>query len=66
MSFSSFVSHVLALIERAGGGISVKFSEEDNGKFIAYCSDGTQIIGNSTSLKLTARFGSDHQAQFVA
>lgn len=63
MSYDAFRRKVNALISRAGGGISVRFHNDDeNGKFFANCSDGTTIIGNPSSLKVTVRFGSRHQA----
>ena len=62
MAFDVFQNKVKALIERAGGGISVKFyNDKEIGKFFARCSDGTTIIGNPTSLKVTVRYGSGHQ-----
>lgn len=63
MSFDSFKQRVTALIDRAGGGISVRFNNDtEKGRFFANCSDGTTIIGHSSSLKITVRFGSGHQA----
>lgn len=63
MSYDVFIRKVNALIVKAGGKITVDFSNDtDNGKFFANCSDGTTIIGNQSSLKVTVRFGSGHQA----
>lgn len=63
MSYDVFRRKVNALISRAGGGISVRFhNDAEKGKFFANCSDGTTIIGNSSSLKVTVRYGSGHQA----
>lgn len=63
MSYDVFQRKVNALIVKAGGKITVKFSHDaDKGKFFANCSDGTTIIGNQSSLKVTVRFGSGHQA----
>lgn len=62
MSYDVFRRKVNALISRAGGGISVRFyNDAEEGKFFANCSDGTTIIGNPTSLKVTVRYGSGHQ-----
>ena len=57
MSYESFQRKINALIERAGSGITVRFSHED-GKHYARCSDGTEIIGNSVAKKLMFRWGS--------
>jgi len=63
MSYEVFRRRVNALIVRAGGGIKVRFSEDtEKGKFFANCSDGTTIIGNPSSLKVTVQYGSGHQA----
>ena len=63
MSFTVFQSKVNALIRRAGGGIKVRFEHDtDKGRFCANCSDGTMIIGNPTSLRVTVNFGSGHTA----
>lgn len=61
MSLDYFKSSVTALAER--NGLSVDFStDEDTGKHIAKCSDGTTIIGNPTSSKVTVKWGSGHTA----
>ena len=63
MSYEVFERKVNALIKKAGGKITVLFhNDTDKGKFFANCSDGTTIIGNPKSLKVTVRFGSGHQA----
>lgn len=63
MSFDSFKQKVTALIHRAGGDIGVRFNNDtDKGRYFANCSDGTTIIGCPSSLKVTVRFGSGHQA----
>lgn len=63
MSYEVFKRRVNALINRAGGGINVRFSNDtDEGRFFANCSDGTTIIGCSSGLKVTVRYGSGHQA----
>lgn len=63
MKYYSFRKKVIALIERAKmpASTNVKFSEED-GKYYARISDGTTIIGNSESLKVSVCWGSGHQA----
>lgn len=63
MNYERFKARVNTLIARAGGGISVRFSRDpDKGRFFANCSDGTTIVGNQSSLKVTVKFGSGHQA----
>ena len=63
MSYEVFERKVNALIKKAGGKITVLFhNDTDKGKFFAIFSDGTTIIGNPKSLKVTVRFGSGHQA----
>lgn len=63
MSYEVFRRKVNALIAKAGGGISVRFSTDtDKGKHYAYCSNGTTIIGNLSCLKVTVHWGSGHQA----
>lgn len=63
MSYEVFKRRVNALIDRAGGGITVCFNNDtDKGRFFANCSDGTTIIGRPSGLKITVRYGSGHQA----
>jgi len=63
MAYEAFQNRVKALIKRAGGNISVRFfNDTEKGKFFANCSDGTTIIGCPSSIKVTVRFGSGHQA----
>lgn len=63
MSYEVFRRKVNALIAKAGGGISVRFSTDaDKGKHYANCSDGTTIIGNESCLKVAVRWGSGHQS----
>lgn len=64
MSYEVFRRKVNALIERAGGGISVRFrNDAEAGKFFANCSDGTVIIGNSQTLRVSVRWnGRNHQS----
>lgn len=63
MSYEVFRRKVNALIQRTDSSIKVKFHHDaDLGRFFANCSDGTTIIGNSSAMKVTVRFGSGHQA----
>lgn len=63
MSFDIFRTKVNALIQKAGGGISVRFANDtEKGRFSAHCSDGTTITSNPSSHKITVLFGSGHQA----
>ena len=67
MAYEVFVEKVTALIERAGGGIEVRFSNDiDAGKYIAKCSDGTMIIGVPSSLRVTVRYGARHSHMAMA
>lgn len=66
MTFERFKAYINRLISKAGGGITVRFNHTDDGRHFANCSDGTTIIGNSRSLKLTVRYGSGHQAMTEA
>lgn len=62
MSYQEFQNKINGLIERAGGGIKVKFYEE-NGRYLATCSDGTVISAGARNLKVTVRWGGkNHQA----
>ena len=63
MSYQEFQNKINTLIEKAGGEIGVRFSESDNGRFFAKCSDGTTIIGSARNMKVTVRWGGkNHQA----
>ena len=64
MSYEVFQRMVKALIEKAGGGITVEFSKDgDTGKHFAKCFDGTVIIGNGVSRKVEVRWnGQNHKA----
>lgn len=64
MSYEVFKLSVNSLIEKAGGGIRVDFSNDETGRFIANCSDGTTIIGNSEAFKVTVKWRT-HQAMAV-
>lgn len=57
MSFVSFRSKINSICRKAK--VSVKFEhDKDNGRYVARLNDGTQITGNSTSKKVTVRWGS--------
>ena len=63
MQYEVFCDKVRALLSRSGADIKVRFhNDSDEGRFFANCSDGTTIIGNPSSFKVTVRFGSGHQA----
>lgn len=63
MSFLVFRRRVEQMVKRAGGGISVSYrADRENGRHIASCSDGTKIIGSTSSLKVSVRWGSGHAA----
>ena len=63
MSYEVFRRRVNALIGKIGGGIVAVFSHDnDCGRHTAVCSDGTIIIGNDISLKVTVKWGSGHVA----
>lgn len=63
MSYQEFQNKINNLIERAGGEIGVRFSESENGRFFARCSDGTTIIGSKRNMKVTVKWnGKNHQA----
>ncbi len=63
MSFEAFKASVNALIAKAGGGITVDFStDEEQGKHFANCSEGTTIIGNRECKRVEVRWGSGHKS----
>lgn len=63
MSYESFKAKVQILLSRIGQSSSVQFSnDEEKGKYSAKCSDNVTIIGNSSSLKVTVKWGSGHTA----
>ena len=63
MSYEVFQQKVNALIRKAGGRISVNFRhDKEKGRYFANCSDGTRIIGNSSSLKVSVRWGNGQHA----
>lgn len=62
MSYESFKTAVNNLVNKAGGGISVRFFN-DGGRYTASFSDGTRIFGNAISPKVTVRWnGRNHQS----
>ncbi len=62
MSYESFQQHVNQLLSKLGNKKpNVRFSHED-GRHLARFSDGTMIVGNTTSLKVAVRWGSGHMA----
>lgn len=63
MSYEVFKRKVNALIARAGGNISVRFStDNEKGKRYANCSDGTTIVGNNSCLRVSVHWGSGHHS----
>ena len=63
MCFVEFQKRINKIIERAGGGITVRYKvDREKGRHFAFCSDGSTIIGNTSSLKVAVRWGSDHAA----
>lgn len=61
MSYEVFKTKVRAIVRKAGGRISVGFhNDREKGRYFANCSDGTTIIGNSSSLKVSVRWGNGH------
>lgn len=70
MAFENFKKRVMSIIDMTNeksppgkGEIKVRFHEDkEGGKFYANISDGTRIVGNSTSAKLTYIWGSGHMA----
>lgn len=64
MEFQVFVDGVIEFAAKCGENVTVHFDyDEDEGKYIGIASNGVRFIGNSKSLKVTARWG-EHQAQF--
>lgn len=63
MDWEVFCQKVRARVDMSGTGMNVRFYNDlERGRFLARCQDGTTIIGNPSSLKVTVRFGSGHQA----
>ena len=62
MAFRIFVRKCKEILEKSGEiGTTVRFSNED-GNYTAYFSNGVQIKGNATSLKVGVYWGSGHKA----
>lgn len=59
MSYAVFCNRVSELVNKLG--LSVEFSQKD-GLHFARVSDGTKIVGNSTSSRVEIRWGSGHKA----
>lgn len=62
MSYEKFKEVVGALAKANGVGVVFRHDTE-KGKFIARSSDGLEIIGNPSALKLTCRNGRYHTYQ---
>ena len=63
MTYEVFQKKVLSLLAKSGIDTKVRFHDDhDKGRFFANCAEGVTIIGNPSSLKVTVRFGSGHQA----
>jgi len=61
MSYEVFRRKVNALIRKAGGRLSVNFHHDrEKGRYFANFSDGTRIIGNSLSTRVSVRWGNGH------
>lgn len=61
MSYYDFQERVFSMLERAGIIGAVDFSQDD-GKHIAVCPGGIQVLGNSMSKQVTIKWGSGHVA----
>ncbi len=63
MSYQAFQKRINALINKAGGNISVRFStDKEKGIHTASCSDGCKIIGSVSCLRVRVIWGSGHAA----
>ena len=60
MSYSSFVRKMNILASQTG--LAVWVNDNSDGKLVARFSDGTTITGNSSSYKVTVKWGSGHAA----
>ena len=61
MSYEVFKRRVNALVRKAGGRIAVHFYyDRAKGRYFANCSDGTTIIGNPMSVRVSVRWGNGH------
>lgn len=66
MSYEKFQQLIGSLVKKSGGGISVDFRRTEEGKYIARVSDGTVIVGNPSSMRVTVRWGGrNHQGMAV-
>ena len=59
MKYEVFKKKVLDLVSKIG--CSVSFRRVD-GRYVAYCSDGTTIVGNQVSPSVCVKWGSGHSA----
>ena len=65
MSYQEFCDAVIDIIAKYGEGLSgIPVYDKDEGMYAMYISNGDVITGNSSSLKLTYKWASGHQAQF--
>ena len=65
MSYEVFQSKIKGLVSQIEG-MSVKFLRDtEHNKHCAVCSDGTRFFGNPSSLRITAQWGTGHQAVFM-
>lgn len=63
MSYQAFQQRINALINKAGGGIKVRFStDEEKGIHTALCSDGCKFIASTSCLRVKVMWGSGHTA----
>lgn len=65
MNCEVFKTKVNAIILSSGLGITVRFFSDDKGRLYAYCSDGTTIVGCSSCMKVTVKWGSGHISMAV-
>ncbi len=62
MTYEAFKSGILNIVRKSGEETHVRFrNDKERGRYAAYCSNGVKIFGNSSSLKITVRYGSGHQ-----
>lgn len=65
MTFEEFQIWVLCMVRKSGEDIKVRF-HNDSGKYIATCSDGTEILGNPEASSITVRWnGRQHMARIA-
>ena len=65
MTYEAFQNHIMKLVVKSADDIGVEFSNDtEKGLYTARCSNGIRFFGNSSNLKLTARWDHNHQAQF--